>query len=67
MSFAAKRPDSLDLSNNFIGENGLKDIEGILEVQSLSILDLTNNKLDDEDILPKIFMKIENIASLKLM
>ena len=43
---------NLQLKSNYIGENGIDDLIGLVECPSLSSLDLSDNKIDTEDIIP---------------
>jgi len=55
---------TLLLKRNRIGMNGISDLEGILEVPSISVLDIQENRIDDENILPEILEKMPNLAVL---
>lgn len=52
------------IKRNRIGVNGLDDLKGLLEMPELSVLDLSDNKVSDENVLPEIFEKIPKLAVL---
>lgn len=55
---------NLQLKRNRIGEGGIEDLKGLLECPSISALDISDNKIETEEILPEILMKMPNIAVL---
>jgi len=55
---------TLLLKRNRIGTNGLDDVRGVLEIPSLQVLDIQDNRIDDENILPEIFEKMPNLLVL---
>jgi dynein assembly factor 1 len=58
--------DTLHLKNNRIGKGGYEDILGLLERPSLTCVDLSNNYIDDPQILEEVLMKMPKIAVLYL-
>jgi len=58
--------DSLHLARNRIGKNGLDDLKGLLECPAIVALDLQNNLINDENVLPEIFEKMPNLKVLYL-
>ena len=61
--------DSLYLKRNRIGtgpDGVLKDLEGLLECPSLANIDLADNRVDDENALEEIFVKMPNLLVLYL-
>ena len=58
--------DSLMLGRNRIGKNGLDDLKGLLEAQAIVSLDIQNNNISDEAILPEILQKLPNLKVLYL-
>ena len=58
--------DSLMLGRNRIGKNGLDDLYGLIECPALCSLDLQNNLISDENILPEILCKLPNLKVLYL-
>lgn len=56
--------DTLQLKRNRIGAEGISDLEGLLEVPSLSVVDLQENRIDDETCVEEIFVKMPQIAVL---
>lgn len=55
--------DSLQLKRNRIGKyGGLDDVLGLLECPSLTVVDISDNNLDDERILPEVFEKMPNLS-----
>jgi len=59
-----KNLQSLQLKRNKIGINGLSDLQGLIEIQSLTSLDLSDNLIDDEAVESEILMKMPNLAVL---
>ena len=57
---------TLQLKRNRIGDNGVSDLLGLLECQSISALDLSDNKIDAEEIVPEILEKMPNLAVVYL-
>jgi len=58
--------DSLMLGRNRIGRNGLDDLKGLVECPTLVSLDLQNNHIQDEAVLPEILQKLPNLRVLYL-
>lgn len=58
--------DSLYIKRNRIGKNGVEDLKGLLECQSVSCVDLSDNIIEDPEVLPEIFEKMENLKVLYL-
>lgn len=50
--------ETLQLKRNRIGSNGLEDVLGLLECQSLSVLDIQENKVDDEQFVDEVLIKM---------
>lgn len=50
---------NLQISHNYL--QSAQDIEGLLECPTLSIVDLSHNKIDDPNVL-EIFEKMENLV-----
>ncbi|KRX07267.1 hypothetical protein PPERSA_06882 [Pseudocohnilembus persalinus] len=61
-----KKLETLQLKSNKIGLKGLKGLEGLLKVQSLKVLDISDNKIKEESILEEILQKLENLKVLYL-
>jgi dynein assembly factor 1 len=59
--------DTLYLARNRIGHGGLDDLKGLLECQTISCLDIQNNKIEDEEALPEIFEKMTELRVLYLL
>ena len=57
---------NLQLKRNYIGKGGLKDLEGLLEIPQLTTLDISDNKIDDENIVDEILAKMPSLAVLYL-
>jgi dynein assembly factor 1 len=55
---------NLQLKRNRIGSNGLEDVQGLLACPSISALDISDNKIESEDFLPEIVVKMPHIAVL---
>ena len=53
-----KKLDTLYCKRNKIGINGISDLVGLLECPTLTCLDLSENRIDDEEVLEEVFMKI---------
>jgi len=43
---------NLNLKRNRIGLKGIEDLKGLLECPSISSLDISDNKIEDPEILP---------------
>jgi len=56
--------NTLQLKRNRVGRNGLDDLKGLLECPSIAVLDVSENSIDDEKVLPEIFEKLPNLAVL---
>ena len=56
--------ETLLLKRNKIGKGGLDDVSELLKVPSISVLDIQDNIIEDENILPEIFEKMPNLAVL---
>jgi len=57
--------NTLQLKRNRIGEKkGLEDLTGLLECPSIAVLDISDNKIEDENILPEILEKMPNLSVL---
>lgn len=55
---------NLQIKRNFVGKNGLDDLRGLLEIPSLTTLDISENKITDENILEEILVKMPNLGVL---
>lgn len=71
-----KNLTNLLLKRNRIGINGIDDLSGLLElsptikyhlVNSFSVIDVSDNRIDDENILEKIFVNVPSLRVLYLM
>lgn len=49
-----------------LGIDGIHDLKGLLELPNLSILDLADNKIKDEEIVDEISAKIPELGVLYL-
>mmetsp|Transcript_12190 Transcript_12190/g.17754 ORF Transcript_12190/g.17754 Transcript_12190/m.17754 type:complete len:386 (+) Transcript_12190:34-1191(+) len=61
-----KTLETLNLQRNRIGTNGLDDVIHLAELHSITVLDLSHNKIEDPQILPEVLQKIPNLAVLYL-
>ncbi|EGR32825.1 leucine rich repeat protein [Ichthyophthirius multifiliis] len=63
-----KNLGTLQIKRNRLGIDGnsIEALKGLLEVPSISVLDISENKLDDENIVDEILVKIPNLAVLYL-
>ena len=52
------------MKRNRIGKNGLEDVYGVLECPSLTVIDISDNFIEDPDILPQVLEKMPNLAVL---
>jgi hypothetical protein len=59
--------ESLYLSKNCIGKNGLSDVLGLLEAPLVSGLDLSRNFISDPKILDEVFAKLPCLALIYFM
>ena len=58
--------DSIQLKRNRIGKNGIEDVIGLLECPSLTVVDLSDNFIEDPEILPQVLEKMPKLAVLYL-
>lgn len=58
---------TLLLKRNSIGKNGLSDLKGLTEIPTLTTLDISDNKINDENIIDEILTKLPNLGVLYLM
>lgn len=58
------RLSTLQLKRNNIGLNGIDDLKGLLDCPSISSLDLSENKIDDERVVEEILAKMPNLGVL---
>lgn len=56
--------NTIQLKRNRIGRNGVEDVIGLLECPTLSVIDLSDNHIDDPNILPEVLVKMPNLAVL---
>ena len=54
----------MQLKRNRIGLNGIADLKGLLDVLNISVLDVQDNKIDDESFVEEILMKMPNLSVL---
>ena len=60
------RLESIQLRRNKIGKNGMEDVVGLLECPSLSVVDLSDNCIEDEAVLDEVLEKMPKLAVLYL-
>lgn len=60
------RLSNLLLKNNRIGTDGLRDLMGLLECQSVSCLDIQSNRISAPEFIDEVLAKMENIAVVYL-
>eukprot|EP00744_Colponema_vietnamica_P002875 GILI01004468.1.p1 GENE.GILI01004468.1~~GILI01004468.1.p1 ORF type:complete len:418 (-),score=81.80 GILI01004468.1:41-1294(-) len=58
--------NTLQLKRNRIGISGLDDVLHLLDLESVSVLDLSDNKIDDPDVLSEVLVKMKNLSVLYL-
>ena len=58
--------DTLYLKRNRIGRGGIEDLKGLLECPSITCLDLSDNSIEDPEVLPEIFEKMADLKVLYL-
>ena len=63
--------DTIQLKRNRIGKTGeestaLEDIMGLLECPSIAVVDLSDNYIDDPEVLPQVLAKMPKLAVLYL-
>lgn len=61
-----KKLDSLYIKRNKIGINGVSDLMGLLECPSIGCLDLSENRVDDPEVLEEVLVKMPNLKVLYL-
>ncbi|MDR3582206.1 MAG: leucine-rich repeat protein [Candidatus Pacebacteria bacterium] len=59
--------DSLNVSKNVIGKAGLSDLTGLLDVPTLTAVDLSKNYIADPKVVDEVLAKLPNLALLYLM
>ena len=59
-----KQLQTLLLKRNKIGMNGLDDVKELINLPDLSVLDIQDNQIEDENILPEVFEKMPSLAVL---
>lgn len=57
---------TLQIKKNKVGKNGLSDLMGLLEIPTLSVLDISDNLIEDEACVDEVFVKMPNLAVLYL-
>ena len=55
---------SLLLSQNLIGKSGVSDLEELIDLENLSVLDLSNNLIDDEEVLKQVIYRLPKLSVL---
>ena len=61
-----KKLDSLQLKRNKIGRSGTSDVIELLECQSITALDISDNQIEDPDIVEEVLVKLGKVAVLYL-
>ena len=56
--------ETFNVKRNRIGLNGLSDVINLLTCPSISCLDISENKIEDEGILEEVFVKMPSLAVL---
>jgi len=57
--------ETIQLKRNRIGRNGgVDDVLGLLECPSLTVVDISENHIDDPEILPLVLEKMPHLAVL---
>lgn len=57
---------TLQIKKNRIGRNGISDVIGLLEIPTISVLDISDNLIDDPEVIDQVFVKMPNLAVLYL-
>lgn len=57
---------TLQIKKNKIGRNGISDVIGLLEIPTISVLDISDNLIDDPEVIDQVFVKMPNLAVLYL-
>lgn len=55
---------TLLLSQNFIGKSGISDLEELLDLENLSVLDLSCNSIQDEEVLKQVIYRLPKLTVL---
>jgi dynein assembly factor 1, axonemal len=58
--------DTLYLARNRIGFYGVEDLKGLLECKSITCVDLQQNNIDDEAVIPEVFEQMPDMKVLYL-
>jgi len=58
--------NTLQIKKNRIGKNGVADVLGLLEIPSLSVLDISENLIDDPAVIDEVLVKLPNLRVLYL-
>ncbi len=62
-----KNLSNLLLKRNRIGENGLNDLKGLLELtENFNVLDVSDNKINDQNVIEDYLIKIPNLRVIYL-
>lgn len=56
--------ETLNLKRNRVGLNGLSDLTALLDSPKLSCVDLSENKVDDEQVVDEVFAKMADLRVL---
>lgn len=64
-----KNLSTLQIKRNSLGQEGdsVECLKGLLEIPSISVLDISDNRLKDEAIVDEILVKMPNLSVLYLM
>lgn len=54
------------MKSNNIGKNGLNDLIHLIELEKVSCLDLSFNKIQDEAVVDEVLVKMNNLQVLYL-
>jgi dynein assembly factor 1 len=58
--------ETLQIKKNRVGMNGISDLMGLLEIPTLSVLDISENNIDDPAIIDDVLVHMPNLRVLYL-
>ena len=56
--FGGLNLDTVYLARNRIGFDGVDDLKGLLECETITCVDLQQNNIDDTEVMPQVFEKM---------
>eukprot|EP00743_Colponemidia_sp_Colp-15_P002634 GILK01002853.1.p1 GENE.GILK01002853.1~~GILK01002853.1.p1 ORF type:complete len:338 (-),score=71.30 GILK01002853.1:86-1099(-) len=63
---ALTKLNTLQIKRNKVGMNGIEDLRHLVDLPNLGVLDLSDNKIEDPEILPEVLEKMPCLSVLYL-